>query len=321
MKKHETYRIETERRSLYRTVRKLFPNVTREQLTELINATEGLIDIEDLYERITWRDPFRIDRHMRKELSTCVDTAGLHLKHAAHNRDGDYPSMAAYASYLSAEEVSKGLSSLLTGQSRESQRGHRQGRKLYEPMSLDQNRDILKALAPFLNSTGYDSALARLDEVPVMIDYYEKAEQGFGVHMNAAFLRSTSDAFWNFGESVMDVQVGERELKYIVVKLKSVNAPDVFTPELVVKTQKAMLRYVRMFTDQMYLLLVLEPHKNVSRYVVNGMSPLSYMPTSSTKALEIGLLECFDEVWRLQKRFLGDLRYMVEHEGVTAEDR
>ena len=317
MTKHETYRIKTERRRLYRTARKLFPSVTREQITELMNATEGLIDIEDLCQRITWRDPFGIDRHMRVELSTGVDIASLHLEHAAHNRDGGYLSMAAYASYLSAEEVSKCLSSILTGKSRDSQRGHRQGRKLYEQMSLDQNRDILKALAPYLNSTRYNSALASLNEVSVMIGYYEKAEQGFGVHMDAAFLRSTSDAVWSFGESVMDIQVGERELKHIVVKLKSFKAPDVFTPEFVVKTQEAMLRYVRMITDQMYLLLVLEPHKNVSRYVANGMSPLNYMPTCSTEAIEIGLVERFDEVWRLQKRFLGDLRYIVDQASVT----
>ena len=312
MSRHETHRINPGSRSLVRTLRKLFPNVTREQFKELMNATEGYFDFEDLYERTTWREPFAIDAVLRSELRTCVEIAELHLAHASHGRDGEFYSMAAYYSYLSAEEVSKGLSSILSGQSCESLRGHRQGRKQYEPMASDQNRELLKALAPLLNSQRYDNALTTLDRVPEIIGFYEKAEHGFGVEMSAEFLRSTSNAFWNFGQSIVDVQFGEQELKRIVVQLKNVNAPDVYTPEFVVRIQNFLLRHVRMVADQMFLLLVLEPHKNVARYVENEVSPLNYTKTRSREAIQIGLLDCFDAIWRLQKRFIGDLRYMTE---------
>ena len=295
-----------------RLFRNAFPHVTKAEFERLSEATKSYSEFAKFRATEFWHHPFAIETSTRTELRISADIARLHLAHASYGRKGGYYSMAAYYSYLSAEEVSKGIDVLASGRPRRSHSGHNQGGKPYKQLEKEEVQTMLRAFTPFLKSTPYQTALVRFENVPEIIRFYDDTSRGRGTEMSAEFLHSTSNAFWDFGERIAEIQLSQDELNSILIELKKINAPSMFSIDYVLRIQQVVIRHIRLVADRSYLMFVLQPHKNAARYVDNGISPLSYVKNGSPDSGSIGLLDQFDSIWKLQRRFIDDLRFATE---------
>ena len=260
----------------------------------------------------TSRNSLLSQHEQDKFISDSIQVSRKHLDFSQFAFHGDHYAEAIYHAYLSLEVGSKTLNAIMGLSSVLDQKDHEQGKRQYQFLRDKANTKFLRNLQPVLD-TGVmipskkeiQGSLKKLDS------YYDKTSKGFGLEIEKDEMGRICNALVRFCDSMDSFELTADVLKTMTIKANKNRLFRDLRREHFEQIASHFKSFAKVTLLRSMLLFLLEPHKNVTRYVQGEFSPLNYVGDKITATESMPLIGNLEKIFELLNVLIMDLEILA----------
>ena len=289
-----------------------YPDKKPYLIRNLVNSSYDLMSNfldEDVQ---TWRGSDLSPIEQDKFISDSICISRRHLDFSKFAFQNDHYAEAIYYAYLSLEIGSKTLNAMIDSSSIFDQKYHDQSKRQHKFLRDKHNIRFLSNLQPVL---GTGVILQSKQEIKRSINkldsYYDKNAKGFGLEIDKDGLEHICHALIEFCHSTDSSELTDIALKSMTIKA---NKNPIFRDlrrEHFEQIVSCFMSLSRVIVLRPMLLFLLEPHKNVTRYIQGEFSPLDYVDDKITATEAIPLISNLEKIFVLLDVLITDVEILA----------